>query len=52
MSEAPVRYDEMEQNKTTARILHRMTDPEDIQKRKLVKEEKEMNELQANRIGL
>lgn len=52
MIQAPERYDEMDERKTTERVLARMTDPEQIEKRRLEKEEKQMNEVQAKRIGL
>ena len=52
MIQAPVRYDEMDEKRTTERVLKRMTDPEQIEKRKLEKEEQEMNEEQSKRIGL
>lgn len=52
MEKPVVRYDEMDSNRTTARILDKMTNPELIAKRKIEKEEKEMNEIQAQRIGL
>lgn len=52
MSDNHVRFDEMDERRTTARVLHRMTDPEQIELRNLEKEENEMNAIQANKIGL
>lgn len=52
MSEVPIRYDEMDERQTTERVLHRMTDPIQIEKRRHAKEEREMNDIQAKRIGL
>lgn len=52
MNDNHVRFDEMDEQRTTARVLHRMTDPEQIELRKLEKEENEMNTLQATRIAL
>lgn len=45
-------YDEMDENRTTERILHKMTDPEEIEKRKQKKQEEEMNEEQKKRFSL
>lgn len=48
----PVRYDEMDENRTTMRVIKRMTDPEQIEIRRQHKEEVEMNAAQVKRIGL
>lgn len=42
----------MDPDRTTERVLNRMTDPEQIEKRRLEKEEGEMNDLTSQRIGL
>lgn len=52
MRNAPERYDELDENRTTARILHRMTDPEQIELRKLAKEEEEINNTIRKRIAV
>lgn len=48
----PERYDEMEEIKTTERILKRMTDPEEQEKIKIKKEEEQEIKLQEKRLGL
>lgn len=49
---APERYDEMDERRTTERVLKRMTDPEQIEKRRLEREDDEMNNIASQRIGL
>lgn len=49
----PETYDEVEDvNRTTERILKRMTDPKEQEKRKIKKEEKESRENTIKRLAL
>ena len=43
---------DMDERVTTEMIIRRMTDPVLIEKRKQEKEENELNDIQAKRIGL